>query len=73
MSLKKEIEKILIKNYEENLSDTNFINSLKKNSKEELIEKICFLEASLQFHHFSITPVLEDIEFDEIIKEKENE
>ena len=73
MSLKKEIEKILIQNYEENLSDTNFINSLKKNSKEELIKKICFLEASLQFHYFSITPALEDSKFDEIIKEKKNE
>lgn len=73
MSLKKEIEKILIQNYKETLSNTNFINSLKKNSKEELIEKICFLEATLQFHYFSIPSALEDIKFDEIIKEKENE
>lgn len=73
MSLKKEIEKTLIQNYEENLSNTNFINSLKKNSKEELIKKICLLEASLQLHYFSIISALEDIEFDEIIKEKKNE
>lgn len=73
MLLKKEIEKTLIKNYEEILSNTNFINSLKKNSKEELIEKICFLEATLKFHYFSIPSALEDIKFDEIIKESKNE